>query len=99
MPRLPLQYKAEPEGPCYTRHDPGREVFVLQNPALLDVQLDVGFDRSFRTGRLLHALRVEPVRAHDSFDGDALPVLIVRQIRSEERRVGKECRSRWSPYH
>ena len=23
----------------------------------------------------------------------------VRQERSEERRVGKECRSRWSPYH
>ena len=22
-----------------------------------------------------------------------------RQFRSEERRVGKECRSRWSPYH
>ena len=22
-----------------------------------------------------------------------------RNIRSEERRVGKECRSRWSPYH
>ena len=21
------------------------------------------------------------------------------QKRSEERRVGKECRSRWSPYH
>ena len=21
------------------------------------------------------------------------------EIRSEERRVGKECRSRWSPYH
>ena len=20
-------------------------------------------------------------------------------MRSEERRVGKECRSRWSPYH
>ena len=26
-----------------------------------------------------------------------LPVLKVG--RSEERRVGKECRSRWSPYH
>ena len=25
-------------------------------------------------------------------DGGAVP-------RSEERRVGKECRSRWSPYH
>ena len=23
----------------------------------------------------------------------------LRQVRSEERRVGKECRSRWSPYH
>ena len=26
---------------------------------------------------------------NDEFDGN----------RSEERRVGKECRSRWSPYH
>src|SRR3712207_9464116 len=25
--------------------------------------------------------------------------LQVEGIRSEERRVGKECRSRWSPYH
>ena len=23
----------------------------------------------------------------------------LRAVRSEERRVGKECRSRWSPYH
>jgi len=23
----------------------------------------------------------------------------IREARSEERRVGKECRSRWSPYH
>ena len=22
-----------------------------------------------------------------------------KPVRSEERRVGKECRSRWSPYH
>src|SRR3712207_7274963 len=28
-------------------------------------------------------------------------VFLMRQfmVRSEERRVGKECRSRWSPYH
>ena len=25
--------------------------------------------------------------------------LPIDKIRSEERRVGKECRSRWSPYH
>ena len=24
---------------------------------------------------------------------------VEREYRSEERRVGKECRSRWSPYH
>src|SRR3989454_11941703 len=28
-------------------------------------------------------------------NGRGIPV----DIRSEERRVGKECRSRWSPYH
>ena len=27
------------------------------------------------------------------------PQLVEIQRRSEERRVGKECRSRWSPYH
>src|SRR2546421_2897923 len=29
-------------------------------------------------------------------DGRAYPL---KRARSEERRVGKECRSRWSPYH
>src|SRR2546426_5956446 len=24
---------------------------------------------------------------------------LLEELRSEERRVGKECRSRWSPYH
>ena len=27
------------------------------------------------------------------------PIVISNVPRSEERRVGKECRSRWSPYH
>ena len=30
----------------------------------------------------------------DAFSDDSVTIL-----RSEERRVGKECRSRWSPYH
>src|SRR2546426_12342196 len=30
---------------------------------------------------------------------DVVSVGDPRQRRSEERRVGKECRSRWSPYH
>ena len=27
------------------------------------------------------------------------PSAYANMYRSEERRVGKECRSRWSPYH
>ena len=27
------------------------------------------------------------------------PGMLGNTVRSEERRVGKECRSRWSPYH
>ena len=27
------------------------------------------------------------------------PAEVARLTRSEERRVGKECRARWSPYH
>ena len=30
---------------------------------------------------------------------DKLKEFKIRTTRSEERRVGKECRSRWSPYH
>ena len=30
---------------------------------------------------------------------DAREARFLKLIRSEERRVGKECRSRWSPYH
>ena len=32
-------------------------------------------------------------------NGKILFVSTKKQARSEERRVGKECRSRWSPYH
>src|SRR2546430_4377604 len=47
---------------------------------------------------------------NDVAEGDPFQHLIARfsawelpgqdlDVRSEERRVGKECRSRWSPYH
>src|SRR6266511_687065 len=35
----------------------------------------------------------------DADGAEQVQELAVRQPRSEERRVGKECRSRWSPYH
>ena len=37
---------------------------------------------------------------HGAMDDTALRTLEERlQYQIEERRVGKECRSRWSPYH
>ena len=33
-----------------------------------------------------------------SATADSCTYVLIEQ-RSEERRVGKECRSRWSPYH
>ena len=30
---------------------------------------------------------------------EKLTLELAKKWRSEERRVGKECRSRWSPYH
>ena len=43
---------------------------------------------------------------NDCNEGDTVKIMETRPLsktkcwrRSEERRVGKECRSRWSPYH
>ena len=46
-----------------------------------------------------------PVLGHfiaEQFERAHLSIEAMRKeihMRSEERRVGKECRSRWSPYH
>src|SRR2546425_8216822 len=57
------------------------------------------------TGHAEHDLVVRALRggAYDfirkPIDRDYFVASLRRAIRSEERRVGKECRSRWSPYH
>ena len=44
-----------------------------------------------------NSIGVETVRAiNAALSSTAIPEM---NRRSEERRVGKECRSRWSPYH
>ena len=43
---------------------------------------------------------VQPLREALAADfGVAVFADGAQAVRSEERRVGKECRSRWSPYH
>ena len=44
-------------------------------------------------GLVLHGSEVKSLRGAHVQIGEAYG------LRSEERRVGKECRSRWSPYH
>src|SRR2546425_7907921 len=44
-----------------------------------------------------HTLVIEPSADHLVVTADRGRLRQV--LRSEERRVGKECRSRWSPYH
>src|SRR6266496_3552097 len=41
------------------------------------------------------------VESHSSIAWKLLQTMAKKyqEVRSEERRVGKECRSRWSPYH
>ena len=67
-----------------------------------DVQLNIREGEEYRLGDLLYSLMLEShndtavaVAEHigGSVEGFAA------MMRSEERRVGKECRSRWSPYH
>ena len=59
--------------------------------------------RRFREFRAVGVIVVSPVGDLESLaalSGPTSPlVLLGAENRSEERRVGKECRSRWSPYH
>ena len=45
-----------------------------------------------------HDPLMQPCDASYGISGDG-NTAFVEMARSEERRVGKECRSRWSPYH
>ena len=51
-------------------------------------------ERSLRTG-----IGVQRADRHQPWWGSPEASTPARNRRSEERRVGKECRSRWSPYH
>src|SRR3989454_1965319 len=63
----------------------GHDGTWVAHPALVPVAREV-FDAHMRGPHQIHVKR-DDVR------------VTARDLRSEERRVGKECRSRWSPYH
>ena len=65
-----------------------KEIMQMQNNSILLILL-----LGFLVLPLSDALAVERMP-----DGSP-DICGVNNRRSEERRVGKECRSRWSPYH
>ena len=63
-------------------------------------RLGGGIDRIMKQhnqGKYTARERIEMVLDEGSFE--EFDMFVKHRCRSEERRVGKECRSRWSPYH
>src|SRR5436853_1556415 len=65
-----------------------------------DIPHPPGFGRRSEREREEAAARLsEPPQSHTSSTPLQCSVITTCKPRSEERRVGKECRSRWSQYH
>ena len=57
------------------------------------------FDVVAKLRGIFHQKKIGHTGTLDPDAEGVLPVCLGKATRSEERRVGKECRSRWSPYH
>ena len=70
----------------------GRQLTAALAAGCPDIELTAVGTNSIAASAMLKA------GAHRAATGENAVVVNCRR-RSEERRVGKECRSRWSPYH
>ena len=68
------------------------------NKALIDAVSDIEGVAVFNLYELSEDIAFN-VDEWSKIISDASAVIYQFPFRSEERRVGKECRSRWSPYH
>ena len=69
---------------------------TMEVPKLDKIVVNMGVGEAKENAKLLEAA----VKDMEAITGQkAVTTKAKNAIRSEERRVGKECRSRWSPYH
>src|SRR3712207_9189068 len=79
---------------------PGRRVLSVSPELVHHVLQDVlEYTRAYRDGVDDLAERVMHAAAGNGHAAGVTAAPLFEDNRSEERRVGKECRSRWSPYH
>ena len=67
-----------------------------------DVNLQAsGYDEDLCENPFFKYMQTKQKQIYEEAASKRWTVGLITQIfgRSEERRVGKECRSRWSPYH
>ncbi len=70
----------------------GRKIHEKSTPLLGGVAIMVSFNAALLANMILDTKMVILLCG-------GMVVALIGLARSEERRVGKECRSRWSPYH
>ena len=74
-----------------------RMTLNLDGTGKSDIHTGIGFFDHMLDGFARHGLFDLSVSVDGDLDVDGHHT--IEDTRSEERRVGKECRSRWSPYH
>ena len=75
-----------------------RKHATLTRSESLDGEIWKICDSGSRHGTFLNGIKLEKWHGVRIHAGDMITIEPFT-FRSEERRVGKECRSRWSPYH
>ena len=72
---------------------------ILNSEKLKAFSLNSGTRQGFPLTQLLFNIVLEVLATAIREEKEIKGIQIGKEERSEERRVGKECRSRWSPYH